>query len=308
MFEKTSSELFFSKNDSKDIRFGDLAKNSKAEDSEFILYGYPDDRGVHNNGGRVGASEGPDSIRKLLYKMTSSARKDRNPTIADLGNLKLGKSIAEDHESAHSELIKYNDKRKIALGGGHDYSYPDGKTFLADSHKLKPVIINFDAHLDCRPYQDEVNSGTPFYRLLTDFPNQFDFFEIGLQEQCNSKEHYEWAKQKGLKALWLEDIYGAGKDPISLMQEFLSSALFQKRKAYISIDLDAYSSAFAPGCSQSWPTGLDPKDVWEILELIYERLDVRFLGIYECCPRLDLDDRTSRLASKIIHQYITKYS
>lgn len=307
MFKPISDDTYFSKNDSNDIRFGDIAKNLKVSEADFLLYAYPDDRGVKNNGGRIGAKEGPKALRELFYKMTPSATSDTIPKISDLGDLELSDSIGNDHNSAISSLESFSKPKKMAIGGGHDYSYPDGIDFLNQKHDHKPVIINFDAHLDCRPLGDEINSGTPFYRLLNERSQDFYFYEIGLQEQCNSKKHHEWAKEKGMKSLWLSDIYNSTQDPISLISSFLNQALFKKAKAYVSIDLDAFSSAFAPGCSQSWPTGLNPESVFPILELIYKRLDVTHLGIYELCPRLDYDQKTARLAAKLMHHYICSH-
>ncbi|MEK7355711.1 MAG: arginase family protein, partial [Bdellovibrionota bacterium] len=63
-------------------------------------------------------------------------------------------------------------------------------------------------------------------------------------------------------------------------------------------------SAVAPGCSQSWATGLMPREFFATFELIVTRLDVRALGLYEVSPPLDQDDRTSKLAAQIAHHYI----
>lgn len=308
--QSTNKELFFSKGDTTDLRFGDFV-TERTQEADILIMGYPDDRGVANNGGRIGAAQGPDAIRKIFYKMTRSFDSENNMKICDLGNIQTGKSIAEDHEFA-VKFLKNNyvtkNQRLICLGGGHDYSYPDGKLFLEhQNHDEKPIIINFDAHLDCRPYTDQVNSGTPFYRLLENYPGQFHFFEIGLQKQCNSKKHFQWAKQKGLKALWLEDIYHSKEDIELTLKSFFAESLNLKTKVYLSIDMDVFSSAYAPGCSQSWPTGLDPHFVYRAMEMIFHHWDVPQLGIYETSPKYDLDDRTSRLAAKLMHQYIENY-
>ncbi|MEC9284218.1 MAG: formimidoylglutamase [Bdellovibrionota bacterium] len=306
-FKKINKASVFQSRDSvSDPRFGDLINQNK--DSEYIIYGYGDDRGVKNNGGRLGAALGPEAIRKILYKMTFSPLLDDIPSITDLGDLNLSKNISEDHNKAIQYLLsKYDDpqKKMISFGGGHDYAYPDGKFFLKrkKNESIKPIIINFDAHLDCRPPERDINSGTPFYRLLTEHPNDFIFIEIGLQKQCNSRTHYQWAKNKGLKSLWLEDILEA-ENAFDLMKRFLSEELKKTHPCFLSIDLDVFSSSIAPGCSQSWPSGLDFESFWKLYLLILQKWNVMQLGIYECAPNLDIDQRTSRLAARLTHCYI----
>ena len=300
------SSIFQSRDKVHDPRYGDLIDTENA--SDYILYGYSDDRGVKNNGGRVGAALGPDAIRKILYKMTFSPLIEKPPSISDLGDLEIGDEILKDHNKAIDHLMQNFDepfKKMIALGGGHDFAYPDGKFFLQRKKhsSLKPIIINFDAHLDCRPVDGDINSGTPFYRLLSEHPEDFIFFEIGLQKQCNSRSHYQWAIDRGLKSLWLEDLLDS-KNAFESMQRFLADKLKERHPCFLSIDLDVFSSAIAPGCSQSWPSGLDFESFWKIYQILLKKWDVMQLGIYECAPNLDVDQRTSRLAAKITHCYI----
>lgn len=313
MFISPDPILYFSKNDPDDIRFGDLAKNklniNDLKHQGFAVYGYPDDRGVKNNGGRIGAAEGPDVIRSLFYKMTNSPLKENLPEIFDMGNLQLTEDIGSTHELAIHNLSNLfeSEHRFIALGGGHDFSYPDGKSFLkSHSNNKKPIIINFDAHLDCRPLQGEINSGTPFYRLLEEHSTEFHFIEVGLQAQCNSKKHFDWAKQKGMHSIWLEEINNDENNLLAKLKSICSD-MEENSPLYLSIDLDAFSSAYAPGCSQSWPSGLSPEQCLPCFEWLYKQYDCKLLGIYEYAPRLDIDHRTARLAAKLMHHFIDSH-
>ncbi len=60
----------------------------------------------------------------------------------------------------------------ISLGGGHDYGYGDGAGFI-EGHLIagqrRPLILNFDAHLDVRPIDRGFTSGTPFFRIRLTF-------------------------------------------------------------------------------------------------------------------------------------------
>jgi arginase family enzyme len=51
-----------------DIRFGEIIRKEEGKQKDFfgdlVLLGFPYDIGVSRNGGRVGASDGPASLRK----------------------------------------------------------------------------------------------------------------------------------------------------------------------------------------------------------------------------------------------------
>lgn len=274
----------------------------------YVLAGYPDDEGIGLNSGRQGAKLAPDAIRQRFYKTSLSEFHDPNFKLLDLGNLDSQLSLAEKHEAgakACQSVIEQKAKW-IALGGGHDFGYCEGFGFLnanKDS-SIKPLIINFDAHLDVRPLDKGLSSGTPFFRLLTaDTLPAFDFFEVGIQRQCNSQQHIQWAKDKGANIIFYEDMMMSGLNHSQYLLESFSELLVKPRPTFISIDIDCFSTAFAMGCSQAWPTGFSPNDLFPVLNILYSRLDVQALGIYEVSPPLDQDERTTKLASQIIHQF-----
>ncbi len=311
-FSPADPHLFFRSEKKNDPRLGEAVRPysiSSLKKDDFILAGYPDDEGIKINQGRVGARLAPDAIRSRLYK-TSLSSFHKNPlNLCDFGNLKNNMSLEERHTALKNTVHEALSQGHcwIGVGGGHDYGYPDGAGFLL-AHKestKKPLILNFDAHLDVRSTELGLSSGTPFYRLLTDdtLP-AFDFYEIGIQRQCNSSAHIEWAQKKGAHILFYEDLVMGGESLLKSILYTLSEVLTTKRPTYISIDIDCFSTAFAMGASQAWPTGFSPNDLLPLLNVLYSRLDVKVLGIYEVSPPLDLDERTVKLASLLIHQFL----
>jgi formiminoglutamase len=313
----TDSKLFFSRNDSTDPRLGEWVSSfaltesqdlSSIKNPSWLLLGYPDDEGIVMNGGRMGAQEAPHFIRTYFYKMTPSMLKPQQQSLIDLGNVPTDLPLAKRHERGR-EIIKTAlnlGHRTLSLGGGHDYGYADGAGFIdhclaqQQRHNYKPVVINFDAHLDVRPTGKGFHSGTPFNRLLTQYEGQFDFVEVGLQNQCNSSEHLNWAKKKGAQVLLLQDIREVG------LKESLSAAIapFRGRPCLLSVDIDAFTSAEAPGCSQSWATGLHIQEFLPTLKMLQSELKVTSLAIYEVSPPLDRDHCTSKLAALILHHTV----
>jgi len=276
----------------------------------FVIGGYPDDEGIRLNGGRPGASQAPTVIRKSFYKMTPSLQQPADFELYDFGDLDSASApLAHRHELGSSVCTEVLQRgaRWIGLGGGHDYGFAEAKGFLdwSRSQKQRPLVLNFDAHFDVRPTTRGLSSGTPFYRML-EAGYELDFAELGIQSQCNSKKHLDWLKARGARILTMEDIEASGESFETCAVRLLDEWILRPRPTFLSIDIDAFSSAVAPGCSQSWPTGFMPADFFPLMDLLLRRLDVRVLGIYETSPPLDQDERTAKLAALILHRYVTR--
>ncbi|WII70880.1 formimidoylglutamase [Bdellovibrio sp. 22V] len=309
-FHPIDKHLLFTKNDKEDPRLGECVQLlSKADlqsiadtPSDITILGYPDDEGIALNGGRPGAQTAPHHVRLYLYKMTPHLLATRLPKILDVGDLvDKEKPLAERHERARETVRTFaqSGKRWISLGGGHDYGYCDGAGFL-DVYKDDAVLINFDAHMDVRPTDKGLNSGTPFHRVLSEFHGHVDFAEVGIQNQCNSQAHITWAKNHGAAIFTLDQVNEAGLQ--QTLQNFMQGK--EKKKVFLSIDIDAFTSNEAPGCSQSWTTGLFTKEFLESFLWLVREFDVRGIGIYEVSPPLDQDNRTSKLAALIAYNFI----
>lgn len=301
--------LFFSRQDPEDPRLGDFAQVALETSSHSVqIFGWPDDEGIRMNGGRPGAALAPDRIRRFLYKMTPHLDFPGPLQLGDRGNLKPEGNLAARHAVARAQVLQaFNMKSAVlTLGGGHDYGYPDAAAFLefCESQKTKrPVVLNFDAHLDVRPTDKGFHSGTPFRRLLEEFRGRFEFHEIGLQPQCNSRHHWLWALDQGAHLHSIAELRGPGQ-----LKKILSKNLIELEghPCWISFDMDAISSRSAPGCSQSWDWGLESQDLLELMTWLQDHLDVRGLGIYEVSPPLDVDDQTSKLAALFAHDFISR--
>ncbi len=322
MLNPTDISLFFSKDDPQDIRLGEMVKSVALPDQvdtdshqggQFAIVGYPDDEGIELNGGRAGAKLAPDTIRKIFYKMTPPHDWKKNfPFLFDIGNVPDLPSLNARHATALKVVSQITDPgiKIISLGGGHDYGYVDGHAFLEKNIKrsqaIKPVIINFDAHLDVRTNDKAgvtVNhSGTSFYRLKEKFKDAFHLVEVGLQPHCNSRSHWEWARENHIELISLDAVESSEWD--SVWQNKVIAAITLHTPVFISFDMDGLRGADAGGCSQSWPTGLKLSDCLVFLKRLYEQSDTQGLGIYETSPPLDVDSKTSKAAALLMYNFI----
>jgi len=295
----------FLENKKSDLTLQALISKIKNPDVKF--FGYPDDEGIFLNGGKLGAAHGPSAIRQALYKMTPN-QKMENLILCDEGDLSFNASTVEDRHNFASVFVKENfDQRVVSFGGGHDYGYVDGSAFLKKfkNSKNKPLIFNFDAHFDLRNLDKGLSSGTPFFRLIEEFGDFFELFEIGIQKQCNGKSLYDYAKSKtNITTLLYDDLYPNHELDFAYFKSAIDTKTNFKQDCFVSVDIDGFSSAFAPGCSQSWPTGFDMKTFFKMFDFLNEYFNVRILGIYEVSPPLDHEELTSRLAALITYRFL----
>ncbi len=311
IFKKTDAKLFFKSQKSNDLRLGEKVialdynffEMQKDQKDYFLIAGYPDDEGIKNNSGRLGAALAPYKIREFFYKMTPAAQMKFD--LGDLGDLEIQKFELEmRHEKAKeiaTQALK-NNYKWIALGGGHDYAFADVSAFI-ETCEDRPLIINFDAHLDVRSTENGINSGTPFFRILEKY-QEIDLVQIGIQAQCNSLAHFDYSREHQVEVLKYDDFRLSGENLSSYCIKRLSHLITKRRKCFLSIDIDGFSSAYAPGCSQSFATGFQIDEFFQLTSILNKRLDVRGIGIYECSPPLDQDNQTSKLAALIMHKFV----
>lgn len=326
-WKSTASRLFFSRHDEDDFRWGDFAKpiqshplaaiNKKSLSREnnknpnIGIWGYADDDGIILNTGRPGAQLAPEVIRKFFYRLTPPTISTKPFHISDYGDWTSGPSLASQIELISPLLAQHlHYHPMITLGGGHDYGSVDGAGFMqwylqnSSTPHLKPLIINFDAHLDVRPWQNELSSGTPFSWLLDHYPDQFEFLEVGIQNHCSSPHHREWLYKKQVPIIDLDFIRKVGIVP-ALQQALAGTSIHQA--CYISLDIDVFSQSYAPGCSQSWGAGFVYEEMDLALSWLLLNKNVRLLGIYEVSPPLDTDSKTSKLAACMMDSFVKNY-
>ena len=85
-----------------------------------------------------------------------------------------------------------------------------------------------------------------------------------------------------------------------ILKNKLTSFINKVDYLYITIDLDGFSSAFAPGVSATSPLGFSPSFVYKILAFLLESKKVISCDIAELNPDFDVDNCTASLASKLV--------
>jgi formiminoglutamase len=288
------------------VHIDELPENPAGQ--SCVLLGYRCDEGVRRNQGRPGAVAGPDAIRQQLGKLPNHLSEDA--ALSDAGNVDCSSGALAEAQEQLAEAVASVLGRKsfpIILGGGHDMAYGSYTGIRKYAGPAKTIgIINFDAHFDLRATDSENhpwsrNSGTPFYQIARDCEAQkvgFRYLCLGIRKDANHRKLFETAGKLGVEYVLREDFSTAHREQIEArINAFIKSVDL----VYITIDMDGFSSAYAPGVSAPSPMGFSPEVVLESLKIILKSGKVRALDIAECNPAFDTDGQTTKLAASLLH-------
>jgi formiminoglutamase len=269
----------------------------------FALLGYACDEGVKRNQGRKGAMAGPDAIRNQLAKMPNHL--EDKTELFDFGSIHCFNGDLEDTQNRLSEKVTVllaQDTFPIIIGGGHDiaYGHYNGlKKHLSADDTIG--VINFDAHFDLRSNENGNNSGTPFFQISQDCKKRGQYFNylcLGIRKDANDKTLFQTATDLGVHYIEHTKFkLQHAKEVVSKVSEFIGVV----DHVYVTIDLDGFSSAYAPGVSAPSPMGFSPDMVLETLQMIIDSQKLLSLDIAEMNPKYDIDNQTAKLAASLIH-------
>lgn len=265
------------------------------------LIGFACDLGVQLNKGRPGASHGPLKIRKELMNLPCHFKEDLK--LYDYGDIHSGDADLLTLQDSLAQLVQraLDDKTfPIVLGGGHEVAYGTFNGIKAHVGKASVGIVNFDAHFDIRSFDQGGSSGTMFNQIATDAcqnNEEFSYFCLGIQQRGNTRALFNHAKDLGVDYILAREVTQE-----NMVNIFRALDRFMKHKdhIYITICMDVFASAYAPGVSSAQPLGLQPWLLLTVLKYILRSDKVICLDIAEVSPRFDLDNVTANLASTVV--------
>ena len=284
-----------------------LTQKPSNSNTAFALLGFKCDEGVQRDLGRTGAIEGPIAIRQRISKLPLHRQ---NITLYDAGNIVCTDHDLEASQRALGDVIAkllQHHIHPIVIGGGHEVSYGH-YLGLADALPADKQlgIINFDAHFDMQPMQPSHRSSatTTFYQIAEAHRKAnraFHFNCIGIQQGGNISQLFDIAKESGVNYLLADEFHLNHHEKCA---DFVNHIVDENDLLYLSLSLDVFSPAFAPGVSTIQPLGLAP---WHLIPLI-RRLaasgKVLSYDIAEHVPRYDIDHRTAKLAAMLVYEIV----
>ncbi|MGB5525401.1 MAG: agmatinase [Gemmatimonadota bacterium] len=245
---------------------------------------------------RRGPAEGPSRIRLAYdgrcYNATTELGADLAGLVSDAGDWLPGGSWEETHEDYRfrAEELLAGEAVPFFAGGDHAITMP-----LVEALEVleEPVhVVQLDAHPDLYPEfgGDRWSHACVGARIL-DMEHVASLTQIGIRTL--NQPQLEVARRHAGRLTILE-----ARD-LSFRPSDLSH-IPDGAPVYLTVDLDAFDPAYAPGVSHPVPGGIAPR---QALALIQEA-PWRLVGmdVVEVNPSLDQGDRTAVLAARLLHE------
>ncbi|MCE9567511.1 MAG: formimidoylglutamase [Planctomycetes bacterium] len=287
------------------LRWHQMVKPLTA-DSEpgIVLIGFACDEGVRRNGGRVGAKDGPQAIRKALANLAWHQAKP----VYDAGDVRCDDADMEGSQSRLADVVAkaiWAGHRPLILGGGHETAWGTFQGIARARPNSTVGIINIDAHLDLRA-DEPGNSGTPFNQMAKWCEKNgrpFRYLCLGVATPSNTIALFNRASELG--AQWCFDYacdpwYRSAEGE----QDFAITAAGQLAAevdwVYLSVDLDVLPAAVMPGVSAPANRGVSLEIIQDLASRFAQYLKVIAVDVVELNPTLDIDLRAAKVASGLV--------
>src|SRR5437870_5936953 len=243
-----------------------------------------------------GTAAAPPVIRQALHSPAGNQWTETgvdlgaNGALGDAGDVPLGTSGAEVRRKIEEALRTLLDRggRPIVLGGDHSVSYPVIRAVRWSHPRLS--VLHVDAHPDLYPEfaGDRYSHACPFARVMEErLADQL--VQVGIRTM-NAVQRAQ-AERYGVDVIDMR-AWVAGRRP----------AL--RGPVYISIDVDAFDPACAPGVSHREPGGLTVREVLTVLQGV--RVPIVGADVVEFNPELDPSGVTATVCAKLVKELAGK--
>ncbi len=176
----------------------------------------------------------------------------------------------------------------LTLGGDHSVTFPIIKAFSEKYPQLD--ILHIDAHADLyHDYEgDPYSHACPFARIMEN-GLAARLVQVGIRTL--NPHQAEQAQKYGVEVHEMKNL------DLSKLKKF-------KNPLYISLDMDGFDPAYAPGVSHHEPGGLSPRQVIGLIQ----GLEAKVVGadIVEYNPNRDFQRMTGFLAAKMMKEILGK--
>ncbi len=267
---------------------------------DIALIGVPMDLGVSN---RPGARFGPRALREIErigpFHPTFRGVPKSAARAADIGDVpfrsrySLEQSL-EDIERYY-DALKAQGIRPLSVGGDHSITYPILKALGRDA----PVgLVHIDAHCDTMGAYDgsKFHHGGPFRLAVLDGALDPErTIQIGIRGSSNM--FWEFSHASGMTVIYMEDFMRMGLEAVAARaREVVGGG-----PVYISVDVDGFDPAYAPGTGTPEAGGLTAREGLALLRSL-RGLNIIGADVVEVAPQYDPTTNTSQLAAQLLFE------
>ncbi len=234
-----------------------------------------------------GAAKAPPVIRECLKSDSANLFSESGLDISEVPINDHGDFIISSYFDIYDITLKNAASDKlITLGGDHSISYPIVKAIHENQGEFD--ILHIDAHSDLYDEfeGDRFSHACPFARIMED-GLAHKLVQVGIRTLTAHQR--EMADKFGVEIIEMKDYR-------------IESVPSFDRPLYISVDMDAFDPAFAPGIAHHEPGGFSSRQVIDLLLA----MDQEIIGadIVEFNPDRDLNGMTGMLTAKLLKELI----
>jgi arginase len=272
--------------------------------ARIVFAGLPDDS---QSSYRRGTARAPERIRSAYngdcYNSTTELGVELAGRVADLGDVAPGASWEETAQRFRefAEEIFRSGKAPFFAGGDHAVTVPVVAALAALGERVH--VVQFDAHPDLYPeFEGSVTSHACVAARVLEMPHVATVTQYGIG--ASNAVHEQTAAQHRGRVFQFPARDLTGELP-------LPEHIARGDAVYITLDLDGFDPAFAPGVAHPVPGGLTPRQVINLLHRAVapasgrpKSAGWRLAGMdaVEVNPELDVRDLTAILAGRILHE------
>lgn len=154
-----------------------------------------------------------------------------------------------------------------------------------------PAIINLDAHFDLRT-ADIPTSGTPFRQIADLVGDEFCYSVLGISVPNNSRTLFHAPSQLNVHVSTDEELVDLSPAECAAIAVGCARS---HEAIHLSIDLDVLPAGTAPAA-----LGVEMAKIHAIISALAETGKLRLVDVVELNPRLDIDDRTAKVAARLV--------
>ncbi|MFQ5795257.1 MAG: arginase family protein [Candidatus Bipolaricaulia bacterium] len=284
---------------------------------KYAVIGCPFENGIRSmlrfERGVTGAADGPKAIFSTFQELFNEKYKDvaewvmlslekynlevdaKNINNSQLKKAQKMSTLSAHHEiAAKTEALCADGYTLIGVGGDHSITYPLCKGIYGSKSGRKFGIIYIDAHLDMRPLEPDedvdgvISSGNAFWRLLEDPKLEIsgeNVVAIGIHDSRSEvfNRLKSYAEAQSVTIIYDHQVTDTEIDRI--VEVVLKTAGDGTDYIYFSMDMDAVSSAFAPGVSAPAESGITDKQLYKLVSGISSEPKVIGFDVVEISSR-----------------------
>lgn len=243
----------------------------------------------------AGCAQGPDAIRKELYKLVKPRTDVR---LLDLGNISAGERLSDTHfalKNVLSELLREK-ILTLVLGGSQDLMAAQYAAFQGVNSNVQVLVV--DSKMDMQRC-DDIMLQNYLPRIIAHEPGYlFNITQAAYQGHFVESETYDAFERMNFDMLRLGSLRGNIQD----LEPYCRSTQL------LGFSLQAVKASDAPGQTHASPNGLSGEEACQISRYAGMSADLLSAGFYDLNPSFDTNGVSAALVAQMLWYFMEGYS